>query len=216
VCSLTSLPEALPFCDPLVCPVDEVLLGYPWALLPNRTGSVKGLRGFAPVIVTQWPPAGTPLWRATTTNVTITALDASGRKLECGWQVRVPALVNLGMTSLNVRNGTYNETVRFVGYGLRLGQVFKLTGRARDKLRGGGSSVGAEIRDRSNKQTGRPLTIKEDEDRGAVPVPRVQVKFSESTNVSDIKLDVHVSRNGQPNLLFFYAYGQTNDVLFYV
>jgi hypothetical protein len=210
VCSLTDRPEAFPVCGPLVCPIHEVLLGYPWALLPNRTGSVKGLRGFVPVSIVQWPPPGTPLWRSTITNATMTALDASGRKLECWWQVRVPALKELGSAIINVRNGTYNETIRFKGYGR--GHVYKLKGRARDSLRGRGSSVGAGIRDPSDKQTGRSLTISESEDRGSVLVPKVKVQFSES-NVSDIKLDVYVSRNDQPNVLTFLAYGQTNDVL---
>lgn len=193
----------------------EVLLGYPWALLPNRTGSVKGLRGFSPVSISQWPPPGTPLWRSTTTNATMTAIDASGRKLECGWQVRVPALVELGSATVNIRNGTYNETIRFIGYEKRPGLVFKLTGRASNKVRGRGSSIGAVIRDPSNKQTGRSLTIKESEDRGAVRIPKVKVQFSAS-NISDIKLDVYVSRNDQPNQLTFFAYGQPNNIFFYL
>jgi hypothetical protein len=207
VCQFSSLPEALPFCGPLVCPVDETVLGYPWALLPNRTGRVKGIRGFAPVSVSQWPPPGTPLWRNTTTNVTMTALDSSGRKFECWWNVVVPPLSPLGSATFHVRNGTYNETFRFVGIYDITGQVYKLKGRASNKVRGRGSSVGAEIRDSGHKQTGRKLTIPENKDRGAVEVPKVAVEFSDK-NLSDITLDVHVTRNDQPNQLTFVAYGQ--------
>jgi hypothetical protein len=218
VCAFSDLPHALPFCGPLVCPMDEAVMGYPWALLPNRTGSVKGIRGFAPASVHQWPPPGTPLWRNTTTNVTMTAIDATGRTAECRWKLYVPPLVEIGFASFSIRNGTYNETLRFSGLALLSGQIFKLTGRARDKVRGGGSSVGAVIRDTSNKQTGRPLSIPENKDRGAVAVPKVKVQFS-NLNVSDVQLDVqldvHVSWNDQPNQLTFVAYGQRNDVFEY-
>jgi hypothetical protein len=146
VCAFSDLPHALLFCGPLVCPMDEAVIGYPWALLPNRTGAAKGIRGFAPASVHQWPPPGTPLWRSTTTNATMTAIDAAGRTAKCRWKVYVLPLVEIGFAVFDIRNGTYSETLRFSGLALRFGQIFKLTGpgerqvaRARVERSGGDS-----------------------------------------------------------------------------
>jgi hypothetical protein len=92
-CVLSS--DALPFCPQLVCPSDQHLVGNPWVLLPNGTGST---RGFDLVRVTQWPPPGT--------------LDGAGREFGCVWRVLVEPYKALSDMVLDPPNGTDNTNGR--------------------------------------------------------------------------------------------------------
>jgi hypothetical protein len=121
ICALSVTGAELSICPLLICPEDATLFGYPWVLLPNGTGSVRG-RGFDPVRVTQWPPPETVLWRDTTTKVVITAYDAGETPRNCTWNVRVPPLVELGSQTVNVRNGTFTDKFRLSG-GISEGRV---------------------------------------------------------------------------------------------
>jgi hypothetical protein len=216
-CALSEEKEALPFCPDLVCPIDARLLGYPWALLPNGTGSVAGIRGFDPVGVSQWPPPGTPLWSNTTTNVTMTAVDAAGRELECVWYVLVAPLEELGRMHLDLPNGTYTTSGQFQRYAQALsGRIYKMSGKTSDQLRGSGSSAAAKLRHPSDKYTGGPLTLrresKQNETKGSISVPRVPMSFVDGT--SDVELVVDVVRNARDNNATFKVYGQVLQYLF--
>jgi hypothetical protein len=218
-CALSEAKEALSFCPDLVCPNDARLLGYPWVLLPNGTGSVVGIQGFDPVRVTQWPPPGTPLWRGTTTNVTMTAIYAAGRKLECVWVVLVAPLVELGQLDLDLPNGTYTTSGQFQRTAPQAitGRNYKMSGKTGDQLSGSGSSAAAKLRHPSDKYTGRPLRLKQklnqNETKGRISVPRVPLDFGGS-NTSDVELVVKVVRNARANNATFKVYGQVLEYLF--
>lgn len=157
------------------------LLGYPWALLPDGTQSVFGIRRFSPVVVRQWPPAGKPLWRGTTTNVTLTAVDASGREAECRWEVTVAPLVRIGTLRLDLPalpNGTYTRTSPFIrNNDVLIAQIYKLKGQKGSRLRGYGSRLISKLYDGSNKQTGKALKITDERTKEAINVPQVPVAF---------------------------------------
>jgi hypothetical protein len=113
-CALSSEAGELSFCPQLVCPADARLLGYPSALLPNGAGAVAGNRGFAPVRVTQrQPPPGTELFSGTTTHVTMSAVDAAGRELECVWRVQVEPSKGRREMDWDPPRGTYTTRIRF-------------------------------------------------------------------------------------------------------
>lgn len=218
VCALSDERESLPYCPELVCPRDARLLGYPWALLPNGTGSTFGIRGFDPVRLTQWPPPGTPLWRNTTTNVTITAFDASDRMVECIWHVHVPPLEEVGTVAVDVPevpNGTILKSGKFSnnfgGYGM-VGRVYKLSGRTADQVRGGGSSIKANLQKPSGKFAGT-LKLQENRTKGAVAVPSVPLRYSLSETTSDVSLEVQAERLVQANTVTYKAYGQIQEFL---
>lgn len=220
ICALSVMGRELAICPLLICPEDATLLGYPWVLLPNGTDSVQG-RGFHPVRVTQWPPPETPLWRDTTTHVVITAYDAWGIPRNCTWYAIVPPLVELGIQTVSVRNGTFTDEFRLSGqvregrvYTLRAGLASRLRGRkairrlaARGKSQGAGTSLRTILRDRNNKQTGRLLTILENEKKAAGRVPGVHVTFSQE-GTSDVSIEMQVTENGRDNSLTVTAYGQ--------
>jgi hypothetical protein len=212
VCALSDMRETLPSCPDLVCPRDARIAGYPWAALPNATGSVLGIRGFHPVIVTQWPPPDTPLWRNTTNNVTITAEDAVGRQLSCTWLVHVPPLEVVGTIFVDVPetlNGTATRSGRFSrsgGAGIG-GRVYKLSGRTSDQVRGAGSSIRAGLRKGSDKYTGT-LRLQENHTKGSVVVPSVPIRYGWDSFTSDVDVDVLAERLAQANTLTLKAYGQ--------
>jgi hypothetical protein len=213
-CALSEEKEALPFCPDLVCPIDARLLGYPWALLPNGTGSVVGIRGFDPVQVTQWPPPGTPLWRGTTTNVTMSAVDAAGRELECVWTVLVAPLVELGQMNLELPNGTYNTSGQFQRSANALtGRIYKMKCSTSDQLSGSGSSAAAKLRHPSDKNTGKKLILKRHEKNGSISVPMLPLSF-EGSSTSDVELVVEVVRNARNNNASYKVYGQVLEYLF--
>jgi hypothetical protein len=213
-CALSVWKETLPYCPELVCPSDARLLGYPWALLPNATTSVTGIRGFDPVRVTQWPPPGTPLWRNTTTNVTMSAVDAAGRQLDCVWTVLVAPLVELGEMRLDLPSGTYTTNGQFQRVAQALsGRIYKMKGSTSDKMRGAGASTTAKLRKGSDKNTGKPLTLKRNETKGSISVPSVPLIFEES-GTSDVELFVQVVRNAQANEATYKVYGQVQEYLF--
>jgi hypothetical protein len=138
----------LPFCPDLVCPADTRVLGYPYAELPDGTTGVKGLRGFTPTRITQWPPPGTVLGKDSTTAVVITATDKANRALQCVWRVIVPPLVVIAEVKKEVLIGTYNGTHNFTYTehgvfsraegGAYLGSIFKMNSRLAKELRGKG------------------------------------------------------------------------------
>jgi hypothetical protein len=181
---------------------------------------VKGCKeGFAPVRVTQWPPPGTPLWRNTTTDVTITATDASNRRLECVWKVSVAPLVELGEISMalpSARNGTYTKTGQFLlSYWHRAslnGIVLKMKGQLQGKLSGRGSSIGGRLRRGSNKLSGR-LTFNQTRTKGGISVNKVPIEFS-SFNVSDVRVEVRVRRTMRRNNVTYKVLGQVRNSLF--
>jgi hypothetical protein len=211
-CALSSEKEVLPFCPDLVCPYDARLLGYPWALLPNGTGSVVGIHGFDPVRVTQWPPPGTPLWRGTTTKVTMSAVDAAGRELECVWYVLVAPLVELGEMWMYLPQGTYTKRSRFLPSRIAcIGRIYKMTGRAADRVRGIGSSAAAKLRHPSDKYTGKKLALKRNEKKSSISVPRVPLSFADG--MSDVSLVVEVVRNARSNVATYKVYGQVLEEL---
>jgi hypothetical protein len=213
-CALSDSRGDLAFCSTLVCPADVRLLGYPWVLLPDGTDSVFGTHGFSPVAVTQWPPPGLPLWRGTTTNVTMTALDSSGREAECRWEVTVAPLVQLGTLRLDLPalpNGTYTRTSPFLrDKNVLIGQIFKLKGQTSDHLRGSGSRLISRLYDGSNKQTGRELLITNERNKSSINVPRVPVAFS-IFNESDVHLSTQVEQNAAPNQATYVVYGQVQQ-----
>jgi hypothetical protein len=219
ICALSSEKDKLPFCPDLVCPNDARLLGYPWVLLPNGTSSVAGIHGFDPVRVSQWPPPGTPLWRNTTTNVTMTAVDAAGHQLECVWVVLVAPLVELGQINLDLPNGTYTTRGQFQRTAVQAisGRIYKMSGMTSDRLRGTGSSATARLLHPSDKYTGRPLILKREskhnETKGRISVPRVPLGFGDG-NTSDVELVVEVVMNARDNNATFKVYGQVQEYLF--
>jgi hypothetical protein len=216
-CALSEKREELLFCPELVCPADARLLGYPWAVLQDGTTSVTGLRGFNPVNVTQWPPPGTPLWRNTTTNVSITAYDTAGRRAECTWYVFVAPLVKLGTMTMplaSLPGSTYTKTGRFQRDNKVIsGRIYKMSGRTSDKLRGSGSSVQARLGGGSGKQTGRALIFNESQTSDEIEVPDVPIQFDRSDE-SDVKLSVRVVRNARRNSVTYDVFGQVQDYLF--
>lgn len=205
VCGLSESPGELPFCPALVCPHDARLIGYPWALLPNGTGSIKGTQGFDPVRVIQNPPPGTPLWRDTTTNVTFTAFDAAGNQLTCTWIVEVPPLAVVGELEFPIYDD--RTSVRLFGsvYGGN-GKIFKMTGRLSDRLRGSGASVSARLRKGGDKYTGT-LRLANNQTRGAVAFPTLDVKFSDF-KVLGVELEVQVKRVTKAATVVYKLYGQ--------
>jgi hypothetical protein len=216
-CALSERREELLFCPELVCPADTRLLGYPWAVLQDGTTSVTGLRGFNPVNITQWPPPGTPLWRNTTTNVTITAFDTEGRRAECTWYVFVAPLVKLGTMTMplaSLPGSTYTKTGRFLrDRNVISGRIYKMSGRTSDKLKGSGSSVEARLGRGSGKNTGRALVFNQSQTRDEIEVPDVPIQFDRSDE-SDVKLSVRVVRNARQNRVTYNVYGQVQDFIF--
>jgi hypothetical protein len=205
LCAISEWREMLPFCPRLVCPHDARVLGYPWALLPDGTDSIIGIDGYAPVRATQWPPPGTPLWRDTVTNVTITAFDASGQKLECIWNVHVPPLVEVGNISFPVH--TDGQSVDLVSSQLGgSGRIYKMTGRANQRLSGADSSVHARLRKGSDRFTGS-VHLTKNRTRGATVFPALDVRYS-NYMVTDVKLEVQVRRVTKAATVIYKLYGQ--------
>jgi hypothetical protein len=228
LCALSESREGFSFCPPLVCPHDARLIGYPWALLPNGTASVLGIRGFMPVRATQWPPPGTPLWRNTTTNVTITAFDASERTFECIWHVHVPPLVELGYTTFKLPsfpNGTIQKSssLRLRGFTFKTGRIYKMSGITADRIKSQGTRLNGGLH-KSGKLTGAILRLLQNRTKGAIAVPKVKVEYSLSqpelgdesdshldvpvNATSDVKVHVELSRNANANNVTYRVYGQ--------
>jgi hypothetical protein len=207
VCGLSASPGELPFCPALVCPHDARLLGYPWALLPDGTSSIQGARGFDPVRAVQTPPPGTPLWRDTTTNVTIIAYDALGNQLECTWKVEVPPLVEVGTLEFSgYDDGQYWRLWSALGGN---GRIYKMTGRLIDRLRGSGASVSARLRKGGDKYTGSiPLT--NNRTRGSVAFPTLDVRY-DNYQVIDAQLEVQVKRVSKVATVVYKLYGQRQE-----
>jgi hypothetical protein len=205
VCALSDSLGELPFCPALVCPRDARLLGYPWALLPNGTSSIQGAQGFEPVRAIQSPPPGTPLWRDTTTNVTITAFDALGIQLECIWKVDVPPLVEVGVVEIPVTDD--GPAVHLFGSDLGgNGRIFKMTGRLVDRLRGSGGSVNSRLRKGGDKYTGS-IRLANNRTRGAVAFPTLDVKFSNFA-VPGVQLELEAKRVTKAVTVVYKLYGQ--------
>jgi hypothetical protein len=118
----------LSFCPDLVCPLEEPVLGFPQAKIPNATRRVKVFNGFRPVNVTQSPPPGAPF--NDTTEVVVDAVDASGRTASCTWTVTYPPTVALGYATLDALQGEAGpEPVRFVTTQSTLsGLIVEMTG----------------------------------------------------------------------------------------
>jgi hypothetical protein len=207
---MSQVKESLPHCPALVCPGDLRLLGYPFAELPNGTASTAAIHGFTPVRLTQFPPPGTPLWRNTTTDVTISAVDSDNRTLECTWSVSVAPLVQLGTVNLTLPsrpNGTFLRTGRFRGSpDVRSGIIYKMSGALQDRLQGRGSRVSAALRRGSNKQSG-DLPLEEGEVKGRIGVPSVQIKYS-TYSKSDVQVSVTGSRTDRRNHISYKVFGQ--------
>lgn len=215
VCALSDRRDELPFCPELVCPADARLLGYPWAVLQDGTSSVNGIRGFDPVNVTQWPPPGSILWRNTTTNVTIVAVDAEGRKAVCTWYVFVAPLVQLGTMTMDLANlpgSTYTRTGKFRRDNSVLsGRIYKLSGRSSDTLSRKGSRIDTQFAG-SSKQTGRPLIFNQSQTSDEVEVNDVPIQFDRSDE-SDVNLSVKV-RNVPRSTVTYNVFGQVQDFFF--
>jgi hypothetical protein len=153
---------------------------------------------------------GTPLWRNTTTNVTVVAEDAAGRQLECTWYVHVPPLVVVGTTVVDVpesSNGTaVAQSSRFYSVGAGIaGRVYKLSGRVSDRVGGAGSSIRARLRNGSNKYTGS-LRLQENRTKGTVVVPPVPIRYR--WEISDVELDLLSERLSKATTVAIKAYGQ--------
>jgi hypothetical protein len=205
LCAISENRAALSFCPPLVCPFDAHILGYPWALLPNGTGSVFGLHGFDPVHVVQWPPPGTVLRFNTTTNVTITAVDASERVLDCVWRVHVPPLVQVGQLSFDVHSD-YKDTVVARSDVGGTGRIYKMTGRLNERLRGLGASVKARLVKGSGKQTGS-LHLNATKKTGTIAFPSLNVQFV-NYEVDDTTIQVETERVTKAATVEYKLYGQ--------
>jgi hypothetical protein len=136
-CSLTD-DSISPLCPPLLCPNKDVVLGYPWAKMPNATRRLKYFHGFSPVTVTQGPAPGT-LFNAST-DVTISAVDVSGHAKTCAWTVEFPPVEEIGWLGTYLENGSHTSKERFYGggsYGRKShGLVVKMTAEASNKFTG--------------------------------------------------------------------------------
>jgi hypothetical protein len=207
-CAMSSFE--LPFCPDLVCPADSRVLGYPFAELPNKTSEVKGIRGFAPTRVTQWPPPGTVLGQDSTTSVLITATDASKNKtLQCVWRVTVPPLVVIGEVRQRLEIGTYNSTANItlnevlkqVGAGAYTGSLFKMSSKTADGYKGDGARQQARPKPKSSGPTDGQVTIRENQTRSSnifeYPLP-VELDLARDA-IANITLETEVLGNRQLN-----------------
>jgi hypothetical protein len=211
VCALSEDREALAFCPDLVCPADRTILGYPWVELPDGTRLTKALHGFSPVTVSQFPPAGTPLWRNTTTKVTVMATDSLNRSLECIWNVTVPPLVELGQATLTIPPGNSSDIGFFdLTHGTALtGSVYKMKGGLQDSLRGAGSSIGARLRrGRRGDQYGGSLKIVENRINASVRTKRRDPVGFARYGSNNVRLEVSTRKNAKRNRAKFKVYGQ--------
>jgi hypothetical protein len=211
VCALSDDRETLAFCPDLVCPADTLLMGYPWAELPDGSMRVEALHGFSPVVVSQYPPAGTPLWRNTTTKVTFWATDSLNRTLECIWRVTVPPLTELGEASLRIPpgNSVGNGSFTLTHGGALTGSIYKLKGGLQDYLRGAGSSISARLRKgRRGDQYGGSLKIVENRINETLRYKRRDpVDFSRFRS-NDVRLEVSTQKNAKRNVATFKVFGQ--------
>jgi hypothetical protein len=205
LCAISDFREDFSFCPQLVCPPDTRVLGYPWALLPNGTGSVYGIHGFDPVRIVQWPPPETVLWKNTTTSVMFTASDASGNTLECTWSVHVPPLVQVGRIEFGVHFDSVDSVIAPSDVG-GSGRIFKMTGRLTESLRGAGASVRARLVKGSGKQTGS-LNLNDTEKTGTIAFPWLDVQFS-NFQVDDTELRIKTKRVTKATTVEYKLYGQ--------
>jgi hypothetical protein len=143
------------------------------------------------------------------------AVDAAGRQLECVWTVLVAPLVELGQVNLDLPNGTYTTSGQFqrTAQQATTGRIYKMLGKTADRLRGSGSSAAAKLQKGSDKYTGRPLTLKRNDTKGSISVPRVPLSFA-GGNTSDVELVVDVVRNARSNSVTYKVYGQVLEYLF--
>jgi hypothetical protein len=207
-CSLSSLSHSLAFCPDLVCPTDARVLGHPFAELPNGTSRVRGIRGFAPDRVTQWPPPGTVLGSGTTNSVIMTAVSALNQTLQCTWTVVVPPLVVIGEVRQRLDIGSYNSTANITlnevlkqaGGGSYTGSVFKMRSTTAHGYEGKGASHHVKPRRTSGKTDGQ-VTIRENQTRASnffeIPLS-VELDLSRA-DIANISLQTEVFLNRQLN-----------------
>jgi hypothetical protein len=161
VCKLTSVPETLPFeCPSLRCPVDERILGYPQAEIPDRTAFVNSTASLTSVV--QSPPARYRVNAGTSTPVTISARDAStGEVANCTFRVTVGPVEYLGGTFFilnpsNMKKKLQKPLDRNLFYGAS-GCVYTVVLDLGKKLVGRGARISTQLG--NGTKLFRPLTV---------------------------------------------------------
>lgn len=205
-----SMIDVLPFpCPDFVCPVDTIMPGYPWVELLDVRQYARARNGFAPVNVSQSPAPGSILRFDTTTEVTVTATDATNRSLSCKSNVIAPPLEPCGTVEINVTAGTYGRVGVFQpNRTIVTGTVFKMKGVLQKDLTGKGS-VTARLRKGSDKYTGS-IVFQGNRTKGALNNLAITSPFS-FLNVSSslaVDLDVRNNTNEEENVARYVVYCQ--------
>jgi hypothetical protein len=202
----------------LLCPNEEVVLGYPWAKIPNGTRRLKFFGGFKPVTFTQDPAPGT-LFNASR-HVAITAVDVSGQAKTCAWTLEFPRSEEIGWAGADLEIGNHTSKRHFfcnLFYGLKSrGLALKMTAEATEKLAG---SEALTVRLRKGKTVyNGTLSLSRGHRRAALrfqsPVP---VAFTLPTDRgfeyrSDVTLQIVSKHIKKENYVTFSLVGQGKQI----
>lgn len=136
-CAITN-DDSFNLCPKMVCPAEEVVLGYPQAKVPDATDMIKTYGGFKPRKVVQSPPAGSLI--NISAKVVVTAVDQSDRAASCEWWLTIPMIEGIGEAYLEVQVGTNHREINLwnddFGFSLGPGLVLMFTARLEHRLDG--------------------------------------------------------------------------------